>query len=193
MRAPAAGALSDGARDLDQRLDLRRQATSPRRARNRRVYREERSSRAPTRNDPGARGRNDRRTARPDKRLSRSGSHAIAVRRADEFRVQPAAQALRESFVRATSRYVNERGDIQGACRVSAYLRHKVPQRPVIRLARARNSTQARLPVMGGVRGRRDNGRPWTRNPSLSCGRSALPSYARSTKLLPAAPRATSI
>jgi len=69
MRTAAAGALPEGARDLDQRLDLRRQATSPRRARNRRVPREERSSRAPTRDHPGARGRNNHRTAQPNKRL----------------------------------------------------------------------------------------------------------------------------
>src|SRR6185295_8776938 len=36
----------------------------------------ERSSRAPVRDDPGARGRHNRRTTQPDKRLNRSGIQA---------------------------------------------------------------------------------------------------------------------
>ena len=47
--------------------------TSPRRARNGRLPGKARSSRAPTRDDPGARGRNNRRTAQPNKRLKGPG------------------------------------------------------------------------------------------------------------------------
>ncbi len=53
-------------------------------------------------------GRNTRRSARPNKRL-KPRRHPIAVRRADEFEFNLPLQALGESFVRATSRYVDER------------------------------------------------------------------------------------
>src|SRR5438093_3213094 len=106
MRAPAAGALPEGSRDLDQRLDLRRQATSPRRARHRRLHREERSSRAPPRDDHGARDRNNRRTAQPDKRLTETATARARLQRpALRLRVRVSTLAVLLEIVRTRTAF----------------------------------------------------------------------------------------